>query len=87
MSWDDTCSLCGNDLLWWRSRTGYRVCMRCYPDPLGALEILARRGPTRVRQRNAVLGACRTNATYSEAVRSKGESDAVQAEIQGTAAG
>jgi len=44
MSWEDTCSRCGNDLLWWRSRSGYRVCMQCSPDPLEALEVLARRG-------------------------------------------
>jgi hypothetical protein len=42
--WDDTCSVCGNQLMWWRSRSGYRVCMPCNPDPLAALEILARRG-------------------------------------------
>jgi hypothetical protein len=51
MSWDDTCSRCGNDLLWWRSKSGVRVCMRCYDDPLGALEILARYGrPGLVRE-------------------------------------
>jgi hypothetical protein len=41
---DDTCSVCGNQLLWWRSRSGYRVCMTCNPDPVTALETLARRG-------------------------------------------
>jgi uncharacterized Zn finger protein (UPF0148 family) len=41
---DDTCSMCGNQLFWWRSKTGYRVCMVCDPDPLAALETLARRG-------------------------------------------
>jgi hypothetical protein len=44
MSWEDTCGVCGNDLLWWRSRSGYRVCMVCARDPLEALEVLARRG-------------------------------------------
>jgi hypothetical protein len=44
VSWDETCSRCGNSLLWWRSRSGYRVCMVCCPDPLAALETLARRG-------------------------------------------
>jgi hypothetical protein len=43
MHGDETCH-CGNRLLWWRSRSGYRVCMTCCPDPLRALEILARRG-------------------------------------------
>jgi hypothetical protein len=41
---DDTCGRCGNSLFWWRSRSGYRVCMHCCPDPLDALEVLARRG-------------------------------------------
>ena len=46
MSWVETCSVCGNDLYWWRSRCfDYRVCMRCSADPLQALEVLARRGP------------------------------------------
>jgi hypothetical protein len=31
---------CGNALLWWRSRTGQRVCMVCHPDPLQALQWL-----------------------------------------------
>jgi hypothetical protein len=48
---DDTCGVCGNQLFWWRSRSGYRVCMTCHPDPLAALEILARRGrPGMVQQ-------------------------------------
>jgi hypothetical protein len=47
----DTCSVCGNSLFWWRSRTGYRVCMRCGRDPFEALEVLARRGrPGLVKQ-------------------------------------
>jgi hypothetical protein len=37
-----TCSQCGNTLLWWRSRTGHRLCMRCHPDPWQALEALLR---------------------------------------------
>lgn len=41
---DDTCGLCGNQLFWWRSRSGYRVCMKCNADPFDALETLARRG-------------------------------------------
>jgi hypothetical protein len=46
MSWADTCSHCGNTLLWWHSRSGYRVCMVCARDPLEALEVLARRSST-----------------------------------------
>jgi hypothetical protein len=45
MAWDETCGRCGNSLLWWRSRSGYRVCMVCCRDPFEALEVLARRGP------------------------------------------
>jgi hypothetical protein len=41
---DETCSVCGNQRFWWRSRSGYLVCMRCHPDPFDALETLARRG-------------------------------------------
>jgi hypothetical protein len=37
-----TCSQCGNTLLWWRSRTGHRLCMRCHPDPWQALEAFLR---------------------------------------------
>jgi hypothetical protein len=44
LMFDETCGLCGNQLFWWRSRSGYQVCMTCHPDPLAALEILARRG-------------------------------------------
>jgi hypothetical protein len=47
----DTCGVCGNQLFWWRSRSGYRVCMACHPDPLAALEILARRGQPGMVQR------------------------------------
>jgi hypothetical protein len=45
MSWDDTCGICGNTLFWWPSKSGYRVCAVCSPDPLGALETLGRRVP------------------------------------------
>jgi hypothetical protein len=38
------CPTCGG-VLWWRSRMGARVCMRCYPDPLQALDALAGRWP------------------------------------------
>jgi hypothetical protein len=40
------CPRCGGRR-WWPSRTGQRVCMRCRPDPLQALESLAREGPHR----------------------------------------
>jgi hypothetical protein len=43
-TWDNACSCCGHDVLWWRSRSGDQVCVRCAADPLAALEILARRG-------------------------------------------
>jgi hypothetical protein len=43
-----SCPLCGSNR-WWHSRTGQRVCMRCCPDPLQALEVLAREGPHRQR--------------------------------------
>jgi hypothetical protein len=36
MTWADTCSRCGNDRLWWRSRSGYLVCLVCARDPLEA---------------------------------------------------
>ena len=40
----ETCGICGNDRYFWTSKTGYRVCMSCSgPDPLAALELLARR--------------------------------------------
>jgi len=42
-SWAETCGVCGNTLLWWRSKSGYRVCMICARDPMAALEVLARR--------------------------------------------
>lgn len=42
--YEEICSRCGNALLWWRSRSSYRVCMVCARDPLEALEVLARRG-------------------------------------------
>jgi hypothetical protein len=41
----EACGVCGNTLFWWRSRSGYLVCMRCCPDPWGALETLGRRVP------------------------------------------
>jgi hypothetical protein len=47
----ETCSRCGNMLWWWRSRTGYLVCMTCCPDPLDALETLARRASPAAVQR------------------------------------
>jgi hypothetical protein len=37
-----TCLVCGGSR-WWRSRTGARVCQRCYPDAMEALQILAHR--------------------------------------------
>src|SRR5215472_14132661 len=42
----DVCPQCGNALLWWRSRTGQLVCIRCYPDPLDALSTLGWEQPT-----------------------------------------
>jgi hypothetical protein len=39
-----SCPTCHRTLCW-PSRTGRRVCMACYPDPLRALEVLA--GTTR----------------------------------------
>jgi hypothetical protein len=33
------CSTC-HRTLWWRSRTGMRVCMVCHPDPLDVLGTL-----------------------------------------------
>jgi hypothetical protein len=47
----DQCSRCGNLLLWWKSRSGYRVCMNCCRDPLEALEVLARRASLLAVQR------------------------------------
>jgi hypothetical protein len=44
MTWEETCGRCGNTSRWWPSRSGYKVCRLCHPDPLMALEILARRG-------------------------------------------
>jgi hypothetical protein len=46
--------MCGSRRCW-RSRTGQRVCMRCCPDPLQALESLVRNGsriprPTTIAQ-------------------------------------
>jgi hypothetical protein len=46
MRWTETCSVCGNDRLWWRSRSGYLVCMVCCRDPLAPLAVLARRAST-----------------------------------------
>jgi hypothetical protein len=69
MSWDETCSRCGNDLLWWRSRSGYRVCMRCCPDPLSALETLARRGPQASCRRCSAGNSTRGERTGGDDVR------------------
>jgi hypothetical protein len=49
MTWAETCGRCGNELFWWRSRSGYRVCMCCARDPLHALEVLAQRLPGGVK--------------------------------------
>jgi hypothetical protein len=38
------CPVCGG-IVFWRSRTGARVCARCYPAPLEALGALTRRTP------------------------------------------
>jgi hypothetical protein len=46
MSWDDTCGVCGNTVLWWPSKMGFKICMVCCRDPLDALEVLARRAST-----------------------------------------
>jgi hypothetical protein len=35
------CPVCGG-VMWWRSRTGARVCAGCFPDPLDALDALTR---------------------------------------------
>jgi hypothetical protein len=35
-----SCLVCGGNR-WWCSRTGARVCQRCYQDPLQALQALA----------------------------------------------
>ena len=43
-----SCPLCGSNR-WWYSRMGQCVCMRCCPDPLQALEVLAREGPLQQR--------------------------------------
>ena len=43
--WDERCGICGNGLLWWRSRSGYRVCYQCCRDPWEVLECLGRRVP------------------------------------------
>jgi hypothetical protein len=36
------CRVCGGSR-WWRSRTGWRICQRCYSEPLQALQVLASR--------------------------------------------
>jgi hypothetical protein len=50
MSLAETCGVCGNDRFWWRSKSGYQVCMRCARDAFAALELLARRRPGAVPQ-------------------------------------
>jgi hypothetical protein len=45
MNWGEQCGICGNLLIWWRSKSGYRVCMRCHPQALSALACLGRRVP------------------------------------------
>lgn len=62
----ETCTRCGNSLLWWRSKTGYLVCMVCCRDPLEALEVLARReSPAAVRQVQAWRQASDAAASMS----------------------
>jgi hypothetical protein len=39
----EICGRCANTGRWWRSKTGYMVCMVCTPDVWDALEVLARR--------------------------------------------
>jgi hypothetical protein len=34
---------CGNSTRWWRGKSDYLVCYQCYPCPLDALAVLARR--------------------------------------------
>jgi hypothetical protein len=34
---------CGNSTRWWRGKRDYLVCYQCYPCPLDALAVLARR--------------------------------------------
>jgi hypothetical protein len=49
------CPVC-NRMLWWRSRTGRRVCMVCHPDPLDALGTpLPARGQSRWLLEQAVM--------------------------------
>jgi hypothetical protein len=36
------CPVCGRSR-WWYSRTGWRICRQCYPDPWQALQALANR--------------------------------------------
>jgi hypothetical protein len=42
VNWADTCGLC-DGTRFWPSKSGYKVCFTCHPDPLQALIILARR--------------------------------------------
>jgi hypothetical protein len=37
-----SCATCGGSR-WWPSRTGWRICQRCYPDALEALQVLTDR--------------------------------------------
>jgi hypothetical protein len=41
-TWPDTCS-CGSTRFW-LSRSGYKICFDCCPDPFSGLTVLARRG-------------------------------------------
>jgi hypothetical protein len=43
VTWLDRCS-CGSTRFW-QSRSGYKICMACYPCALAALACLGRRVP------------------------------------------
>jgi hypothetical protein len=46
----EVCGVCGQDGWWWRSKTGERVCLKCWPHCMDALEVLARRRPGGVKR-------------------------------------